>query len=226
MIDGLGERRKHKRYDVEGVRGNVHYLSDLNIMNISVDGAAIETTKRLEVNREYRFKIDYKGTPLCVKGLVVWSQLIYSEKKQSGELIPVYRSGVKFIDIMDKKANTLLSFIEENKMKTSERRLGGVRCKITAPQHIKVGYPYGYDVKKISLSGMEIETEHPFDPASMHNMELLLNEKVLNITGRIINCVEGPSENFTKYSMGVEFVEISEEDRVVLESFLDTLDES
>jgi hypothetical protein len=26
--------------------------------------------------------------------------------------------------------------------------------------------------------------------------------------------------------MGVEFVEISEEDRVVLESFLDTLDES
>ncbi len=225
MGDKSTERRRHKRYQVEGVSGNVHYLSDLNIINISLDGAAIETTKRLEVNREYRFKIDYKGTPLCVKGVVVWSQLMHSDKKESGELIPIYRSGVKFIDIMDKKANTLLSFIEENKERTSERRLGGVRCKIASPQGIKVGFPYGYEVKMISLSGMEIETEHSLDPDSLHDMELLLNEEeVMNITGRIVTCAEIASENFTKYSMGVEFVEIS--DKEMLKHFLDTLEES
>ena len=225
MGSGYVDRRRHKRYQVEGVSGNVHYLSDLNIINISLDGAAIETTKRLEVNREYRFKIDYKGTPLCVKGSVVWSQLIHSEKKETGELIPVYRSGVKFIDIFDKKANTLLSFIEENKERTSERRLGGVRCKMASPQDIKVGFPYGYEVKMISLSGMEIETGHSLDPNSLHDMEIVLNEKeVLNITGRIVNCAEIASENFTKYSMGVEFVEVS--DKEMLKHFLDTLEES
>jgi hypothetical protein len=218
------ERRRHKRYQVEGVSGNVHYLSDLNIVNISLDGAAIETTKRLEVNREYRFKIDYKGTPLCVKGSVVWSQLIHSDKKETGELIPVYRSGVKFIDIMDKKANTLLSFIEENKERTSERRLGGVRCKVASPQNIKVGFPYGYEVKMISLSGMEIETEHPLAPGSLHDMELSLNGEVLNITGKIITCTEIASENIIKYSMGVEFVEIS--DKEMLKHFLNTLEGS
>jgi len=225
MGSGYVDRRRHKRYQVEGVSGNVHYLSDLNIINISLDGAAIETTKRLEVNREYRFKIDYKGTPLCVKGSVVWSQLIHSEKKETGELIPVYRSGVKFIDIFDKKANTLLSFLEENKEKTSERRLGGVRCKMASPQDIKVGFPYEYEVKMISLSGMEIETGHSLDPNSLHDMEIVLNEKeVLNITGRIVNCAEIASENFTKYSMGVEFVEVS--DKEMLKHFLDTLEES
>jgi hypothetical protein len=226
MADRSAERRSHKRYNVEGVCGNVHYLSDLNIINISIDGAAIETTKRLDVNREYRFKIDYKGTPLCVRGLVVWSQLIHSEKKESGELIPIYRAGVKFVDIMDKRANTLMSFIEDNKVRTTERRLGGVRCKIATPQNIKIGYPYGYDVKMISLSGMEIETEHPLDPASMHDMELVLNEKVLNIIGRITNCVEVASENLTKYSMGVEFVEISDEEKKLVKLFLDTLEDS
>jgi hypothetical protein len=60
----------------------------------------------------------------------------------------------------------------------------------------------------------------------MHDMELVLNEKALNIMGRIVNCVEVASENLTKYNMGVEFVEISDEDKELLKFFLDTLEDS
>ncbi|HLA00163.1 MAG TPA: PilZ domain-containing protein [Thermodesulfovibrionales bacterium] len=221
---GGRERRRYKRYTIDGVRGNVRFLADLKLINISVDGAAIETKKRLDVNREYNFKIDYKGNPLRAKGLVVWSQLIQSEKTETGDLVPIYRSGVKFIDTLDEKAIILMSFIEDNKVETPERRLGGVRCKIASAGSITVGYPYEYFVKKISLSGMEIETEHPLDPDSRHEMELALNEKVVTLTGRIVTCAKVPSENATTYHMGVEFTEISDEDRELLRHFLDTLE--
>ena len=219
------ERRRHKRHSVDGVRGNVCYLADLKIINISVDGAAIETMKRLDVNREYSFKIDYKDTPLSVKGLVVWSQLIQAEKTETGDVIPIYRSGLKFLDTLDEKTITLMSFIEDTKVRTPERRLG-VRCKITSPQNIKVGFPYEYVVKKISLSGMEIETEHPLDPGSTHDMEIVLDEEVLNLTGRIVTCVEVSSGNAEKYHMGVEFIEISDINKESLNRFINALNES
>jgi hypothetical protein len=226
MTDRSGSRRKHKRFSVEGIYGIVHFLSDLNIINISVDGAAIETTKRLDLNREYTFKIYHRDAPLCLCGLVVWSVLDRTEKKESGEIIPVYKAGIKFTDIMSEKSNMLVNFIEESRVITLERRLGGARCKIVSPKDIKIGYPYGYGVKNISLSGMEIETEYPFEPLSMVDMELVLDSKVVNIMGRIKNCVKVTLENFTKYDMGVEFVEVSDEDKKLLKRFLDTLEGS
>ena len=226
MKEGFVERRRCKRHAVKGIRGNVRFLTDLKLIDISVSGAAIETKKRLDVNREYNFKIDHKGIPLNVKGLVVWSLLIRSDKTEAGDLVPIYRSGVKFIDSLDEKTTALVSFIEEGKVRTLDRRVGGVRCKITTPQNIKVGYPCEYVVKKISLSGMEIETEHPIDSALRHEMKLILNEEVLTLTGRVVTRTEVPSENGTKYHMGVEFIEISDKDEELLRHFLDTLRES
>jgi len=222
------ERRRYKRHSVEGVRGNVRYLADLKIINISVDGAAIETMKRLDVNRQYSFKIDYKDTPVIVKGLVVWSRLIHAEKTETGDVIPIYRSGVKFLDSVDEKAVTLMSFIEDTKVSTvspPERRVG-VRCKILSSENIKIDFPYEYVVKKISLAGMEIETEHPLAPGSTHDMEFVLDEEAVNLRGRIVSCIDASSGNAEKYNIGVEFIEISDGDKEAIDRFLNTLSES
>ncbi len=226
MGEGFDDRRRCKRYGIKGIRGNVRFLADLKLINISVVGAAIETSKRLDLNREYKFMIDYKGTPLEARGLVVWSQLVHGEKTKEGDVVPIYRSGVKFIDIVDEKTIKLMNFVEDNRVRTPERRLGGLRCKIATPQDITVGYPYEYLVKKISFSGMEIETEHALDPDSRHEMELILNDKVLTITGRIVTCMGVPSEKTVKYDMGVEFLEMSADVRELLRHFIDTLEES
>jgi hypothetical protein len=220
------ERRRHKRYNVAGVRGNVRFLADLKLVNVSVDGAAIETSRRLDLNREYKFMVDYKGTPLEARGLVVWSQLVQGEKTKEGDVVPLYRSGVKFLDTLGEKTTDLMKFIDDNRVRTPERRLGGVRCKISQPQNITVGYPYEYLVKEISLSGMEIETEHALDPDSRHEMELMLNDKVLTITGRVVTCVKVPSEKTVKYDIGVEFLEMPADVRELLSHFIDTLEES
>jgi len=226
MSERFIEERRHKRYVVKGIQGNVLYTSDLNVIDISLGGAAIETTKKIEVNREYPFKIRFKGRTINLTGIVVWSVLSHSKKTESGEVVPVYRAGVKFTNVMSEKANVLLEFIEENLVTTSDRRLKGVRCKIATSKDIKIDYPYKYNVKDMSLSGMLIKTEYPLDPNTTYNMELLLDENVLNIVGRIISCSEIEAGNDTRYGVRIEFVEMSEKERGFLKSFLDTLNES
>jgi hypothetical protein len=223
MAKKNSEKRRYKRYIVDGIHGNVLYLSDLNVLNISIEGAAIETTKRLDVNREYTFRITYKDTVLNLRGRVVWAVLSCREKKGVKEIIPVYRAGIMFTDTLIEKTNALLNFIEDNKIKALEKRVGGVRFKIADSQSVKINYPHKYEVKKISLSGMLIETEYPLDLDSHYDMELYLNENILNVVGRTAHCKKINSYDLTKYSIGIEFIKIPENDMKVLKDFLTSL---
>jgi hypothetical protein len=115
-------------YIVDGIQGNVLYPADLEVLNLSIDGAAIETTKWLDLNREYTLKIKYKDVILNLRGRVVWAILTSKKKRGSDEVIPVYRAGVRFTDTLSEKTTMLINFIEENKIRTLEKRLvGGVR---------------------------------------------------------------------------------------------------
>jgi hypothetical protein len=219
------ENRRNKRFVVEGIQGNVLYTSDLEILNISLDGAAIETTKRLELNREYTFKIKYRDSTLNLRGRVVWAILISKEKKNSRALIPLYRAGIRFTDILTEKANMLMNFIEENKVKTLESRVGGLRFNIGKTEDIKIDLPHKYDVKKISLSGMLVETEYPLELDSHHDIELFLNDAPVNIAGRVAYCKKRDTVDVNIYDIGVEFITITDKDRQVLKDFLKTLND-
>lgn len=217
------EKRRHKRFIVNGIHGNVLFSSDMEILNMSMDGAAIETTKRLNINREYTFKFKYKNAVLNLRGLVVWSMLTYRERKGSKEIIPVYRGGIRFTDILNEKTTLLLNFIEENKIRTLEKRLSGVRFKIAAPENIELDYTYKYEVKRMSLSGMLIEIENPLDLNYRYDIELFINENVLKVEGRVANCTEIKSESGAVYDIGIEFVKVSDNDKKLLKNFLSTL---
>ncbi|MFZ3136256.1 MAG: PilZ domain-containing protein [Thermodesulfovibrionales bacterium] len=220
------DNRRYRRYFVDGMHGNLLYSSDLEVLNISIDGAAIETTKRLELNREYTFKIKYKDVNLTLKGRVVWAILISKEKKDSQNAIPVYRAGVAFTDTLSEKANMLLDFIEENKIKTFENRIGSVRFKITKTENIKIDLPHRYKVKKISLTGMLAETEYPLEIDSFHDIELFLNDSVVNIVGRIANSEKLEAEKTVMYDTGIEFMQMSDRDIKLLENYLETLEDA
>ena len=220
------DNRRYRRYLADGMHGNLLYSSDLEVLNISIDGAAIETTKRLELNREYTFKIKYKDVNLTLKGRVVWAILISKEKKDSKTAIPVYRAGVAFSDTLSEKANMLLDFIEENKIRTFENRIGSVRFKITKTENIKIDLPHKYKVKKISLAGMLAETEYPLEIDSHHDVELFLNDSVVNIVCRIANCEKLEAGKTVAYDTGIEFMQMSDRDIKILESYLKTLEDA
>ncbi|NIQ12963.1 MAG: hypothetical protein GTO02_00690 [Candidatus Dadabacteria bacterium] len=148
------EKRKHKRYNVDSIHGNMLYSADVNIVNISIDGIAIETTRRLNLNKEYTLKIKYKDSNLNLKAIVIWSILSRNETKKSGEILPVYKTGMRFSNVLNKKSDDLLSFIDENRTESIEKRLLGIRFKINKTNDALIDFPYKYSIKRISLSGM------------------------------------------------------------------------
>ncbi len=225
MKEKDGDKRRSKRYDVEGIEGNVLYTSDLEVLNLSIDGAAIETAKRLELNREYTFKIKYHDSFISLRGRVVWAILVSKVAKNIGAVTPVYRAGIRFTDTLSEKANMLLQFIEENRIKKRENRLGGVRFNISSAEHMKVDLPHEYKVIKISLSGMLVETGYPLEIESHHNSELFINGRNLKIVGRVAYSNKLVVDNAVKYEIGIEFFEISEDDERILQKFLDTLED-
>jgi hypothetical protein len=216
--------RRYKRYAVTGIHGNVLNTSDLEVLNISISGAAVETRRRLELNRGYTFKIKYKDKYLTLRGCVVWATLFSKEDEDSKNVVPVYKAGIKFVETLGEKTDMLLDFIEENKIKMIENRSMGMRFKVGGVRDMKLDFPYSYTVKKLSQGGMLIETEYCLDLNSRHDIELYLGEHELNIEGRVANCEENLSDGVAKYDAGIEFITMSDEDRGILKDFLNTLD--
>lgn len=226
MKEKDGNKRRNKRHDVEGIEGNVLYTSDLEVLNLSIDGAAIETAKRLELNREYTFRIKYHDSLISLRGRVVWAILVSKVAKNTRTVTPVYRAGVRFTDTLSEKADLLLQFIEDTKIKKRENRLGGVRFNISSIEHMKVDLPHEYKVIKISLSGMLVETGCPLEIESQHKIELFISSHNLKIVGRVAYSKEVVVDNAVKYEIGIEFFEISEDDERILQEFLDTQEET
>lgn len=224
MSDYNKEKRRFKRYNVDSIHGNMIFSSDVNIVNISIDGVAIETTKRLNLDKEYSLKVRFKDVMLNLKGLVVWSVLSHTVTKKTGEVLPVYKAGLRFTNVLNDKSSNLLKFIDENKIESIERRMVGVRFKVRNDNGAIIDYPYEYHIKKISLAGMLIETANLFVADSRHDMEIYINSRVLAIAGRIVNCVEHKTNNVVRYDTGVEFMKISDEDRNYLKGYLDDLE--
>lgn len=157
------EYRKYKRYTVQDICGKVLYASDLKIVNISMDGAAIESTNRLVIGREYALNLKFGGQSLTVKGRVAWSNLSHSRIQKSGDVAPVYKTGIQFRNILNESSSNLISFIETHKVEGVEKRVLGIRFKVDQPDDAMIDMPVDYTIKQLSLSGMLIETNHPFD---------------------------------------------------------------
>lgn len=221
----MQDRRAHKRYAVDNlnVTGNIIFISDIEIVNISLNGIAIRCTRRIDPNREYTLNLTYEGKEITIKGRVVWSMITGSMLTQKGESAPVYTAGLEFVDVLSEMISEIIKFIESNKIQR-EKRLSGVRFKIKSPETASLDFPYNYRVKKISLSGMLIETPQPFDVGKRFPVELYLTEKTFRCIGRVASCSRVASEPSAIYDIGIAFDEVSQENEDILKSFISTLE--
>ncbi|MDP2168232.1 MAG: PilZ domain-containing protein [Thermodesulfovibrionales bacterium] len=224
MNGGAEEKRRYKRFAVEGIHGNILFSSDIRIVNISLGGAAIETSRRLNIGSGYILKLEDKGRVFSVKGKVMWAVLEEGIKSEHGEVVPVYKVGVQFTDIITEKTTELIDFIDSHK-KGIDERLTGIRFKITSPDRATLSHPYTYTVKKISLGGMLIESVRSFLVGDVFPMELFLpTSKLICFRGRVASCAGGACiEDMKHYDVGIEFMDISEECRKNLGEFVSAL---
>lgn len=224
MAKGNAENRKFRRFDVDSVHGRMAYLSDINILNISMDGAAIATTQRLSLDREYALKLNYETSTLTLRGKIVWSVLSHSKTLKNGEVVPVYKAGVKFTNVLTAEATNLITYIEKSRTSDMEKRILGVRFKVSQPDNAMITMPCEYEIRKISLAGMLIAADTAHEIDSEHEMEIHLDGTSITVVGRIANLAEVKGEGNEKYDIGVEFIKIPEEGLMILSSYLEALE--
>lgn len=205
------EKRRHRRYDVEGVRGSLRLSMDATILNLSVDGMALETHSWLSVGRKYSFKLrrDGEGT-IPLTGEVMWCNLVRTSRDERGETLPVYRAGVKFDNVLSDTAQEVRSFIEQNAVvRLDTTRLFG-RFRVPG-READVALEQDFEVRRVSFSGMLMEADFVPDVESRFNVEIQAGDDPVSVTVRVAHVHELEKPRQHRAEIGVEFLDLSEE---------------
>jgi Tfp pilus assembly protein PilZ len=224
----MQERRQHKRYNLDliEINGKMSLTNKVEVLDISLGGVALKADRRLNIGKEYLIKLQEKGKTLEVKGIVVRSELSGMEDIGHGERASIYTAGLVFKDGFMDKISDFLKPIERTKKKDSQaaadRRLN-VRFLITTPLEEILSYPLQFKVTSISLGGMCIQTQQSVEINSTIPMELSLNaNKAITFIGRAVSC-SMEKEGRAAYDIGVEFTNLTDNDKILLQTFIDYL---
>jgi c-di-GMP-binding flagellar brake protein YcgR len=230
----MQERRRYKRFAVGimEMNGKMTFARHVKILDISVGGVALKASRRLNLGNEYTLRIEYQERALTVKGTVIWSLIGESIKNSRGERIPVYTSGLKFRDISEEKIQEIIGFMKQYKENSAEKTgamLSGfrrsVRVHIRTPEAAVLNFPENYRVKELSLGGMLIESEQKPDLESSIPMEMTFaDDKTIYFWGRIASFNLVKEREIEHYKMGIEFLDMPEKDRDMLNKFVGLLD--
>lgn len=220
------ERRNPRRCIVEGmgVYARTMFNTTVEVVELSVNGALIKGARGLLIGCKYSFKIEYGDRVIPVDGVVVWEKNT-TMKIGDSETVPVYIAGIEFLDVRTDKAEKLRELIDDKIRELKDRRLSGVRVKISPPEKTILSYMETCEIKDISAGGMKIEV-HQEPPVDMvFSFELILNktDAPVHCKGRIAFFNDVPGQMPKTYHAGVEFRDMSDEDREVLERFIETL---
>ena len=225
----MQEKRKHNRFIVEGmdIQCRMLFATEVKLLDISISGASILTKKRLNIGSRYSLKVEGdEGDPFSLHGVIIWEQLSGSEKNSRNEVAPIYKAGIKFDDVLTGKGAELIEFIQENSLKDYHRaRIAGLRVRIHSDKAV-LGYRQTFEALRISRGGALIETSEELEAESRFMMEILLpeDEEPVRFLGRIANCNAVAGKSPAVYKVGIEFLEIDENDVPKLTEFIDSIE--
>lgn len=213
------ERRKGPRHTAEGITGRMVLASQVDIENLSLGGVSLRVDRRLNIGSEYTLKLELENRSLSVTGVVVWSK-VTGFRQRGDESLPEYSAGLMFTDVLTDKLKGLIHFIDDHKV-SEEHRLGGLRFQISTPGKAVLDAPDSYRIRLISLSGMLIETQQDLQPENVCEMEICPPEQPpIKLLGRVASSLEVQEAESEHYEVGIEFLELSPENRRRLESLI------
>lgn len=216
------DRRSHERFAVAGVRGSFLLSTDARVLNLSVDGMALQTFNPLKVGREYSLKLNQGVSTIPLAGRVVWCTLVRTEPNEAGDITPVYQAGVHFERLLSGRAAELLQFIENNSVVSLEKRLFG-RFRLEADRAANVDCEAEFLVKELSLAGMLIQTDLLIPVDTEHTMEVRLAERTFSTAVRVVRSEEAEhtDDGTGPYLLGVEFLDLGDDARETLQGLID-----
>ena len=224
----MQDMRRHKRYtlDLVEINGKMCLADKVEIIDISIGWVALKTDRRLNPGREYMLRLGEKGKNIEVTGMIVRSTLSGIEERTKGERVAIYSVGMRFKEGSTEKIADFLKSIEHNHKEstpsTTDRRLN-VRFHITAPGEKILDFPAQFKVQEISLSGIRIHTDQSLGIGSLIPMGLALSGGTVNFNGRVASCRKMDETGQVRHEIGVEFLDLSAQDKMLLQTFIDYL---
>lgn len=221
--------RRHKRFKLDLVEldGKMFLIDDVQLLDISLGGVSLKVDRELNIGKEYLITLVEKGKSIAVKGIAVHSALSETEERANGERVTIHTARLKFKDGQTAKIAGFLNSIQQLKkdevLVTADRRLH-VRFHFTIPLDTILSHSAQFRVKKISLSGMLIQSEQALVINSLIPMGLSLNaDDPCNFSGRIVTCQMVQDNGRAQYEIGVEFSNLTDKCSTLLKIFIDDL---
>jgi Tfp pilus assembly protein PilZ len=220
-------RRRYPRFSVEGmdISSKMIFAEGIKLSNMSVGGACIITKKLFNPGNKVliRFKSERFYGPL--KAITIWRNLSGSIIDTSGKPIPLYKAGIQFKDISSEALVYLKDFmrisgVPEEKTYSDAYKPSALRYVITNNEEAVLHYPEACIVKKISLSGMLVETNRELKIEQRYPMVLFIpNEnQPIKFRGRIASQI--PLGEPNRFDTGIEFLDLTEDDKLKLKRFI------
>ena len=111
------DRRHDERLPANGrLRGEAMVFHPVTVVDVSRDGAQIETTFPLQLDSLHQFRISLGDLSVVLRGRIAHCRV--------GELrddVAVYRAGVEFVDLSEHARNALSVFVQSLRSATAER---------------------------------------------------------------------------------------------------------
>jgi hypothetical protein len=231
--DAYMDKRRHERIAIKTLEMNnqVFFAKEIKIRDISITGIVFESHEKMDINSQYTLELRGKNKALPLQGMVVRSLISEYRRNPAKQLIPIYTIAIQFNDISDKVAE-LIQLINFRSKKIQKKatllKLNGLRlCKrvtINDSEKDFISFHGNYAVKEISFGGMLLESEDLLEIDNKLPMEISIPEdKPLKVVGRVVRhtLINGNyplinDKDLKKYHMGIEFIDMSEKYRAML----------
>jgi hypothetical protein len=221
----MKDKRRYKRFSVEifKIIGNM-FANEVKILDINLDGVSLKADIRFDIGSEYKMKLHNDDQVVLVKGVIESSRMSETKKNPDGEMVPIYNASMKFTGVSGEERATLLHFIEVFR-KEEEHKLSVVSVSIDAPERTVLDLSTNYQIKKLSLGGMLIGSEHSLEIERRMSMEISLPDKrIVRFIGRVASCLSDETSPGKRFDLGIEFLQISDEDRKTLKEFIQVVE--
>jgi len=207
---------RHKVHDSFGV---LSAPMSAVILDVSLQGMAIQSPLNLKVNNKVSLNLRNGKTVSHLDASVVWSFLEGAIHNGSDEA-PVYRAGLMFSNTLNSMGKETIDFIHDNLTYSLQKRMFQ-RFKVENRDRIRVEQNISFFVKMIGISDMLIETRFPIEVDSQPLIQMSLGNERFRGKGRTAymnrpNAMQGQEI----YQLGIEFVDLDEKNIFVLENYI------
>jgi hypothetical protein len=102
------DRRDKERLKTDGrLGGEVMVFQPLRVVDISADGALVETPFRLQLDSLHEFRLSLGNVSVVVKGRIAHCRI-----EELRNDVPYYRSGIEFIEPTHHARAAIAGFVE------------------------------------------------------------------------------------------------------------------